>query len=323
MKKFNRPIAVVLAILAALAVRLAGEPAAYMGAVAALVCIAFGGFLTDAMWGGVLGAVSMGAGIVLRNVWPDVPNFSAKKMARWQPGNDAYNAFLSQNWWMLILAAVAVGVIFGLLGQMLEKRAAQETSAAGANAGIPAQQASRKWQDYFTARRVAQMGLFVALGVAINTVRVGALSFGGLPIIFSGYFLGPLGGFIVGGVTDLVAFIVRPSSAGFNPVYTLTSALTGIIPVVVTNLLGERDHYTFPKVLIGVLVGQVVTSVVLVPLFMSFFISPESGKAQFFKMLVKQAFSIPVYAFLTVTMLQSIKKTYRASIRRVPSNVES
>lgn len=314
MKKSFRPIAVVLAVLAAFAVRMAGEPVAYMGAVAALVCIAFAGFLSDMVTGGTLGGASMAVGLVLRRFWPQVPDFSAKKMARWAPGNDAYNAFLAQNWWVLILAAVAVGLLFGYLGQRVEKRAERESGHVEPK--VPAQQTDRRWQDYFTARRVAEMALFVALGVAINSVRVGVLSFGGFPIIFSGYFLGPLGGFVVGGVTDLVAFIVRPSSAGFNPVYTLTSALTGLIPVLVTNVLGERDHYTFPKVLIGVFVGQYITSVFLVPLFMSFFISPESGKAQFFTMAVKQLFSCPVYAFLIVTVLQSVKKTYRASARR-------
>ena len=155
------------------------------------------------------------------------------------------------------------------------------------------------------------MAIFVALGVIINTARIGFVSFGGFPIILSGYLLGPISGFIVGGVTDVVAFIVRPSSFGFNILFTLTSALTGIIPIVVTRLLGEKyPNYTFIKVLIGVLLGQIITSVVLVPIFTAFLYKKvfivEAGKA-----LLKQAISIPIYAFLTTSLTDRIGKVIK------------
>ncbi len=92
-------------------------------------------------------------------------------------------------------------------------------------------------RNFLNPRSIAYASLFVALSVVINTFRIGSVSFGGVPIIFSGYVLGPVMGFIVGAMADIVGFIVRPSGNAFNPVFVLTSALTGMLPILVTKLL--------------------------------------------------------------------------------------
>ncbi|MFM1524323.1 MULTISPECIES: ECF transporter S component [Helcococcus] len=161
----------------------------------------------------------------------------------------------------------------------------------------------------FTTVKITYMAIFVALGVMVNTLRVGMLSFGGFPIIISGFLLGPIPGFIVGGVTDIAAFIVRPSSYPFNILFSLTSALTGMIPVVIANLLGAKyPKYSLVKIFVGILIGQVLTSVVLVPIFSVWLYGRNSVILLMTKALTKQAISIPVYAVIIKILIDRFTK---------------
>ena len=118
-------------------------------------------------------------------------------------------------------------------------------------------------------------------------------------------------GFIIGGVTDIVAFLVRPSVYGFNIIFSLTSALTGLIPVIVTRLLGEKyPNYSFIKVLIGVFIGQISTSVVIVPIFSSILYGRIFLEVAL-SALIKQLISIPIYSFFVVTMTDRLGKVMR------------
>ncbi len=162
----------------------------------------------------------------------------------------------------------------------------------------------------FSARQITYIGLFVSLGVVVNSLRVGSFSFGGLPIIMAGYALGPVLGFLTGAITDIVAFIVRPSAmGGLNPIFTLTSALTGLIPVLVTKLLGEEyPKFSYLKILIGVIVGQFLTSVVLVNIFIDILYAPGTFWIKFGHSLTKQLIQAPIYAFLIKSILEVTTK---------------
>lgn len=165
-------------------------------------------------------------------------------------------------------------------------------------------------KSFFTVKKIAYAGIFIALSVAVNSMRIGSVSFGGFPIIFSGYALGPLFGFIVGGLSDLVGFLIRPSSTGgFNPLFTLTSALTGAIPVIITSALGDKyPKFNLWKIFIGILVGQAITSVVLVPIFISVLYGKNTVWYYMISAAIKQAVSIPVYSILLKAINDIISK---------------
>lgn len=167
-------------------------------------------------------------------------------------------------------------------------------------------------KSFLTTKKIAYVGIFIALSVAINTLRIGSISFGGFPIIFSGYVLGPVLGFVVGGLADLVGFLIRPSATGgFNPLFTLTSALTGAIPIIVTRVLGDKyPNFKFWKVLIGVLVGQTITSVIMVPFFISILYGKNTVWYYMTSAAVKQAVSIPVYSILIMSINKVLSKQY-------------
>lgn len=171
----------------------------------------------------------------------------------------------------------------------------------------------------FTTKKLAISAMLVALSVAINSLRIGSISFGGFPIIFSGLTLGPVIGFIVGGVADIVAFIVRPSSSGgYNPVFTLTSALTGFIPGLVIALMKVKyPNYKIWKVFIAIATGQLVTTVLMSPLFITFIRQSNLfGTNEFWiayyarvaKAFMRQAINVPIYTVIFPIIVKPISK---------------
>lgn len=162
----------------------------------------------------------------------------------------------------------------------------------------------------FSTKQIAYIAIFVALGVVINTLRFGILSFGGLPIILSGYALGPILGFIVGAITDVVAFIIRPSNIGFpNPIFTLTSALTGLIPVVVSSFLGDKyPNFKLKNIFIGVLIGQFITTVFISTYFVDKLFLPGSFWIKMPIAAKKQLIQAPVYAYIIKVIIDRTHK---------------
>ncbi len=124
--------------------------------------------------------------------------------------------------------------------------------------------------------RLVTLGLLVSLNIILVRFASVRISIGGVegiriglgnfPVVFAGLFLGPLAGGMVGALGDIVGFILNPMGA-YMPHFTLSAALTGIIPGLVLNLLG-RDKVTFPRLVIACGAGLFVTSMVLVPYFL-------------------------------------------------------
>ncbi|MDO5028516.1 MAG: folate family ECF transporter S component [Bacillota bacterium] len=281
---------VILGVLSAYAIRFNTSPEIYTGLVFALVGVLFVGFYAeDKILGGILGALVVGGGLLIRKFMPIIPtNKNPEKLAALMEKYNAYKDFLAKYFVLIILVAFVIGFIGGAIGKAIEE--------------------DRKLNKKFSTYRLTYLAIFVALSVVINTARIGSISFGGFPIILSGYFLGPVNGFIVGGVADIVGFIIRPSSTGsFNPLFALTSALTGLIPVLVTRLLKEEyPKYSFIKVLIGVFIGQMITSVIMVPFFRVILYGGNTFAYFAGKAFVKQIVSIPVYAFLVVAIAEKV-----------------
>lgn len=279
----QKVIALVLFIFSIIAVFYPTRPAAYTGYIVALVLIFLIGMQTNKKIGALAGVFSISIGFILRYY---IPLEVSEKMIE---ATEKYNAFLSKFFWLLIIGGLVIGLLAGAIGEILAEDRLKP----------------------ITTKRLTMMAILVALSVIINTLRIGSVSFGGFPIIYAGYFLGPINGFIVGAVADILGFIVRPSSFAFNPLFTLTSALTGLIPVIITRLLGEEyPKLSFVKVLIGVYVGQFITSVFLAPLFQMILFGQGFwvlvGRAA-----IKQALSGPLYAFLVVAISESVSKVIK------------
>ena len=150
----------------------------------------------------------------------------------------------------------------------------------------------------------------IALNIVLSRIITipGIISFGGFPIIFGGIVLGPVAGFIIGAVGDIVSFLVRPTGA-FMPHFVLTSALTGFIPGIITIALKNKlESPKLWKIFIAILIGQFITTVLMVPYFrMILFGHPfvlTMGKAA-----SKQLINIPVYSIMVKGLVEGL---YRA-----------
>ncbi len=127
-----------------------------------------------------------------------------------------------------------------------------------------------------SSHKITSMGFLIALSiiltrvaslrVAIGGVEGIRIGLGGLPIILGGIIFGPLAGGIIGAFSDLLGYFINPMGA-YMPHFTLTSALTGIIPALVLKLSQKNE----PNVLelgIAIAAGQTITSLILVPYFL-------------------------------------------------------
>lgn len=260
-----------------------GAPKVYLGLVAAVIVVLFASRLLDKKYSLIASMASIALGMALQVKMPMIPKMKPEKLEALKPLIETYHENLIK-YGVIIVAIVGI-LVYALSPKIKMKKKESST------------------------RKITYMAMFVALSVVINTMRFGSISFGGFPIIYSGLVLGPVNGFIVGALADVLGFIVRPSSGGgYHVVFTLTSALTGLIPILVVRLFKVKyPNFKFYQVLLGILVGQMITSVIMSPYFQAFIFGKNTFIYYATKALIKQAVSIPLYAALFTSMTESIK----------------
>ena len=106
----------------------------------------------------------------------------------------------------------------------------------------------------------------LSLRFAIGGVEGIRIGFGSLPIIFGGIMFGPAAGGIIGAVSDVLGYFINPLGA-YMPHFTFTTFLTGFIPGVLMHYVFNKKM-TYLYIFISIAVGQIVSSVILVPIFL-------------------------------------------------------
>lgn len=271
-----------------------GSPKVYLGIIAALILVLFAARLSEEKWAGFYASLSIAIGIILQIKHPIFGKMKAEKLEKLKPLVENYHNFLIKYGALIV---IGIGIIAYFISKIkIEKKESTK---------------------FRSTRTITYMSVFIALSVVINTMRFGSISFGGFPIIYSGLVLGPVNGFIVGGVSDVLAFIVRPSSGGYNILFTLTSALTGFIPAIITGLFKDKyPNYRFFSVLIGVFIGQMITSVIMAPFFQSILFGKNTFYYYAVKAFIKQIVSIPIYSGLFISLNESLKKNINFNLSR-------
>lgn len=131
----------------------------------------------------------------------------------------------------------------------------------------------------------------------VEGVRIG---FGALPIIFAGIAFGPAAGGIVGALGDLLGYFINPIGA-YMPHFTFTSFLTGFIPGLMVFYIIKKCR-TLTVILISISVGQLITSIIIVPYFInSLFGVPFAVIMP--PRLISQFINIPIYAYFIKSLL--------------------
>jgi len=96
----------------------------------------------------------------------------------------------------------------------------------------------------------------LAIRIPIGNVEIIRFGFGTIPMFLSAFIFGPLDGFIVGGLADLIGYWINPMGA-FLPQFTLTSALHGLIPGIVFWYVFKR-RINFWSLAISCGLGEVI-----------------------------------------------------------------
>lgn len=164
----------------------------------------------------------------------------------------------------------------------------------------------------FSTRKLIYLALLISLNIVLARmasipVLGGRIGFGGFPIIFAGVTMGPIEGGIVGAVGDIIGSNINPQGP-FMPHFTLSAALTGIIPGLVLKLFEEpnnNNNFEIWKLLLAIGTGQLITSIILVPYFMQTLfevpmIATLPGK------IIGQAIHIPLYSLLTKAIIKRL-----------------
>jgi len=145
--------------------------------------------------------------------------------------------------------------------------------------------------------RVASIRLSIG---GVDVIRIG---FGGFPVILAGIMFGPAAGGIVGAVGDIVGYYINPMGP-YMPHFTLTAALTGIIPAMILMPV-KKSIPSYWQLLLAVGIGQAITSIILVPYFLqTLFKIPMAATLP--GRIIELAVNVPVYVLFAEVLLKRI-----------------
>lgn len=145
--------------------------------------------------------------------------------------------------------------------------------------------------------------MLAALSAVAGSLPANVFKFTGFPVILAGLALGPWGGALVGGVSDLLGYALH-GSGPYHPGFTLTQALTGFLPPL---LLGRRRP-TLIRLLVILALTQGLTKGFLVPALLSHAFGVPFPAMQA-KMLLEQALHVPLYAWAAVVLLRALESS--------------
>jgi ECF transporter S component (folate family) len=107
--------------------------------------------------------------------------------------------------------------------------------------------------------------LLSMLGVMIPIAGINGLkiTFSYLPIMLAGFVFGPAAGAIVGAMTDILGYLVKFHAYGpWFPGFTVTTALSGALPVIIYRLFKANENHKIIKLSIAVAVTSLLVTVI-------------------------------------------------------------
>ena len=139
----------------------------------------------------------------------------------------------------------------------------------------------------------------LSLRFAIGGVEGIRIGFGSLPIIFGGIMLGPAAGGLIGALSDLIGYFINPLGA-YMPHFTFTAFLTGFIPGVLMFYVFKKQ-ITYFSLLISIATGQIISSVLLVPIFLDMLFGVPF-EVTILPKIIGEAVNITVYTYFLKLM---------------------
>lgn len=120
-------------------------------------------------------------------------------------------------------------------------------------------------KKYFTTKRIAYLAIFIAISVGLNlfsfnfALLTNKVSFINTINALAGIFLGPISGFLVGALGDVLGFLIKPDGP-WLPLITLSSGLSGFIPGL---LFKPKKIHPMIKITISLILVYIICTVTL------------------------------------------------------------
>ncbi|MDD5017559.1 MAG: folate family ECF transporter S component [Eubacteriales bacterium] len=158
-----------------------------------------------------------------------------------------------------------------------------------------------------TVKKLVLMGILTAISIVLarmlsiyltESIRI---SFGNLPIMLAGIWLGPLMGGLVGGAADVLGATLF-SGVGFNPLITIGPILIGIIAGVISKVLALNKCKLWKVVLL------VLTIDTIVPLFFTTFALSTIYGTMYLPLLVSRAPIVALSAAVEMALIYPLYK---------------
>lgn len=135
--------------------------------------------------------------------------------------------------------------------------------------------------------RLCSIALLSALSIVFNAYSINILpdvsiSFTYLISFISGVFLGPIEGFTVGVIGDLIGCVIAPKGP-YAVTVTLSSGLLGVIPWIVFRFMNKLPKYV--KIILSFVISFIICSVLINTT--TWYIM-YSSKAQYFEYLISR-----------------------------------
>ena len=167
----------------------------------------------------------------------------------------------------------------------------------------------------FNLRTLIMMALLAALGAVFSAFlsielaptgfKVVEISLTPVPVMLAGMLFGPLAGGMVGFVADTAGFFMGAQIGAYNPAFSLTMALFGVIAGL---FYMKTQKNTVWRVTLAAGTAQIVCSVVLnTALLCLFYPAHFTLVALLPTRLVAAAIELPAYAWLLMVLVEALR----------------
>ncbi|MCR4695152.1 MAG: folate family ECF transporter S component [Pseudobutyrivibrio sp.] len=150
--------------------------------------------------------------------------------------------------------------------------------------------------------------MLVAIGIVLGFLKIPInqlieLRFGSLPVAMAGNLLGPGVAAIVGALTDIGQYLVKPTGP-FFPGFTISGIISGIL----FGLVLYKKKPTFPRLFMAHTLNTLVVGVVINSYWLNLLYLKNGYLAAIVARLPKELIMIPVLALLQFTIVKVFEK---------------
>lgn len=147
---------------------------------------------------------------------------------------------------------------------------------------------------------------FLSIRISIGGVEGIRIGFGDYPLILAGMIFGPILGGFAGVVADIIGYFISPMGP-YMPHFTLTSALKGIIPGILSFYIFKNKNKVINYLLIFAITKAIVSILII------YFINVLFGlpiKITLPPRIISFIIEIPIYTVLTYPLMSRLKQIY-------------